>query len=185
MDPLTILIIAAVIVVVIGRRLAGEPLSARRLAIMPLALLVVGIDQFAQAKVGLPAAAWAYLGVEAVVMLALGAVRGMTIALYERDGHLWYRYRWTTLAIWLLAIALRVGSGVLAAAAGVHLPSQAMYLTLGISFVGEAMVVGPRALGMGTPLAPSKSQRRIAAHGGPAGGHASSSPSPSPQPHDR
>lgn len=176
MDPVTLLIIGAVIILVIGRRLAGEPLSARRVAVMPLLLLVIGVYEFGKSDPHMTTADWGAVAVEMVMMLVLGAVRGLTIALYERDGHLWLRYRWSTVAVWVVSIALRLGVGAVASSAGVHLPSSALFLTLGVSFVGEALVVGPRALASGTAFAPSSSQRRGGAQGGERG---SAAPTPS------
>src|SRR5690349_7915407 len=107
-NVLWIVVVAAVLVAVIGRRLAGEPLKARRVAILPLVLAVIGLYQVTQAPhltptdVGLIAA-------EAVIAFGLGLLRGSTIKVFVRDGHLWQKYSWATLGLWVGSILVRIG----------------------------------------------------------------------------
>src|SRR5437667_133194 len=99
------------------------------------------------------------LALEALLAVAVGATRGATIHLYRRDGQLWQRYRWSTLAVWIAAIALRAGLVVGGRLADVHVATKSLVLILGISLVAESALVSWRAARTGVPLAPSR--RRI------------------------
>jgi hypothetical protein len=41
--------------------------------------------------------------------VVLGLARGATVAVYDRDGASWLRYRPATLWLWLATVAVRVG----------------------------------------------------------------------------
>jgi hypothetical protein len=160
MSAVEIVLIAAAVIFVIGRRLVGEPLQARRLLLMPAVLGIWGFTQLGH----LDPAAIAVLVAEAVVALGLGAARGLTIAVYEQAGHLWYRYRPMTLAVWVATIGVRVAMVLGASAIGVNLPTSAsILLTFGVSLAGEAAVVAARAQRTGVPYAPDRRTARAAA----------------------
>lgn len=166
-----VLVIGVVVVLSIARRIYGEPLRARRLLIAPLLELGIGAYQVLEDG-GLPAGEWISLAITGVLSLALGAVRGGTLQLFERDGYLWQRYRLRTFVVWAGAFAARFGARLLLAAVGItgagaltarqitsgHGPSGAMIGTLlitsGLGFLGESLVLTPRALATGIPLAP-------------------------------
>src|SRR5215475_1787952 len=97
---------AATVAVIAGRML-GRPLVKRRLLVIPGLLALGGLAQLGDIR--FTALAIVLLVVQMAVSLGLGALRGWTIHLYEREGHLWMRYRWTTVALWVLAIVLRLG----------------------------------------------------------------------------
>jgi hypothetical protein len=79
------------------------------------------------------------------------------VHLYPRDGHLFTRYRWTTALIWVATIALRVGLVLVGHVAGVGLDNTwPTMLTLGVSLIAEAGVVGLRAARTGVPMAPGR-----------------------------
>ena len=158
MTYLQILLIAAVIVVVIARRFAGAPVRARSL-VLPLGLSVYGVVLLRGRHIGLTDLV--FLAVELVLAFGVGALRGTTIALYVRDGHLWQRYRWSTLAAWLGAIALRVGLAVGGHLAGVHIVTSSLLLVLGVSLVAEALVVEQRARRHGAPILPGRRGVRV------------------------
>jgi hypothetical protein len=130
MNLLTVLITAAVIVFVLIRRFAGEPLEGRRLVILPLAVTVIGATQLGDLHFS-PLDV-AVLAVEGLAAAALGAVRGTTVQVYSRDGHLWYRYRPLTIAVWIASILLRV----LQTAAGHALGADSR--VLGVPFAPRA-----------------------------------------------
>lgn len=159
MNLLTALVALAAIVYVLVRRFAGEPLEGRRLVVLPLVLVIVGVSQLS--GVHATPLAVAVLVVGGVVAAALGAVRGLTVQVYGRDGHLWYRYRPLTIVVWLASLLLRLGQIVAAQALGAD-PSvlgKGLLPILGVSLLGEALVVGKRALGTGIPFAPQGSRR--------------------------
>jgi hypothetical protein len=159
MNLLTALLAVAAIGYVLVRRLAGEPLEGRRLVILPVVLLIIGATQLN----GVHATPLdvAVLVVEGVAALGLGAVRGLTVHVYGRGGHLWYRYRPITIVVWLGSILLRVGQTFVAHTLGadVSVLGAALLLMLGLSLLAEALVVGKRAIATGVPFAPQGSRR--------------------------
>ncbi|MCX2952989.1 DUF1453 domain-containing protein [Lentzea sp. NEAU-D7] len=139
---MTYLLIAAGVLYVLVRRFRGEPLNARDLLAPPAFLLFFGIravDEFHLAYL-LPLAAG----------FAFGALRGMTIRLFERDGHLWQRYTPWTLLVWVASIGASFG---FVALLDHHAPTQ---LSIGVSMLGELCAVGAKALTSGLPFAPER-----------------------------
>jgi hypothetical protein len=153
MSFVSIAIAAAVIVFVIVRRFTGQPVRANAF-VVPLCLTVWGAFQLRGIHIG--AVDIAFLALEALLAAAVGAARGGTIQLYRRDGQLWQRYRWSTLAVWVAAIALRAGLVVGGRLADVHVATKSLVLVLGISLVAESALVSWRAARTGVPLAPSR-----------------------------
>jgi hypothetical protein len=149
---MTYVLIAAGVLYVLVRRFTGEPLNARDLLAPPAFLLFFGIravEEFHLIYV-LPLAAG----------FAFGALRGMTIKLFERDGHLWQRYTPWTLLVWLTSLGASLGLGLLI---GGHAPTQ---LSIGVSMLGELCAIGAKALNTGIPFAsdqkvPSGAQERF------------------------
>jgi hypothetical protein len=158
MGAVEILLIVAAVVYVVAGRLAGQPLQAKRLVVIPAAMTIYGLTQL-----GHPAAiAILTLVVEAVIGFGLGLLRGITIHVYERAGHLWFRYRPLTLAIWAATIAVRVVIAVGAHLIGVNLPTLgAILVSFGLSLFGEAAVVAVRAQRLGVPYAPGGRPARV------------------------
>lgn len=139
---MTYLLIAAGVLYVLVRRFRGEPLNARDLLAPPAFLLFFGIravDEFHLIYL-LPLAAG----------FAFGAFRGMTIKLFERDGHLWQRYTPWTLLVWVTSIGASFGLALLL---DHHAPTQ---LSIGVGMLGELCTVGAKALNTGLPFAQEK-----------------------------
>ena len=154
MNIAQVLLIAALVVLVISRRFAGQPLRAQSL------LIPVGLTVWAGYRlvgVHLTGTDIGFLLISGVLGLASGAARAVTVHLYPRDGHLWMRYGWLTAAVWLASIVLRVGLVAGGHLAGVGLSSgSTILLTLGVSLVAEAALVGYRAARTGIPYAASQ-----------------------------
>jgi hypothetical protein len=159
MNLLTGLLALLAIVYVLLKRIAGEPLEGRRLVVLPIVLVIAGCSQFSHSH--LTPLDLTVLVVEGGVAVALGAVRGLTVRVYERNGHLWYRYRPLTLVVWLGSLLLRLGQIAAAHALGAdsNVLVKALLLILGLSLLGEALVVGKRAVATGIPFAPQGSRR--------------------------
>jgi hypothetical protein len=162
MNLVQILLIAALVGYVIVRRFTGQPLQGRSF-VLPLVITVYGGYQLRDVRLGVPEIT--FLAVEVLLALGLGALRGMTIQIYTRAGHLWQRYRWTTLAVWIVSIAVRLGLAAGAHVAGLHLPTASLMVMLGASLLAETAIVGQRALRTGVPFAPSQrgDRRRVRA----------------------
>jgi hypothetical protein len=163
MEITTVLLVIAVLAYSMVRRFLGEPLTARRLVVLPLLLTAYGVFQVGQAGFAHSAADIAALVTGGVVAVAGGAVRGLTTRVFIRDGHVWYRYTWVTIAVWIGLIVLRFGQAAVAVALGADrgVLAMALLMMLGLSFLGEAAVAGPRALATGASFAPRRS--RVAA----------------------
>jgi hypothetical protein len=158
MNIAQLVLIAALVVLLIGRRFAGQPLRAQSLVI-PVGLTVWGGYQLAGQHV--TATDIGFLLGCAVLGVASGAARGVTVRLYPRDGHLWMRYRWLTLVVWAASIVLRIGLVAGGHLIGVRLSSSStILLTFGISLIAEAGVIAARAARTGLPYAPG--QRSLA-----------------------
>ncbi|AUI60677.1 DUF1453 domain-containing protein [Amycolatopsis sp. BJA-103] len=143
----------AVVIAIVVRRLRGEPLVARDVFGAPVILIGIGVygltklDAFTFTD-GL----WLVLG--ALVGCGLGAVRAATTKLFERDGVLWLRYTGWTFGVWVLSMAVNFGIGFLAAMSGAHPDARPITLSIGVSLLGEALVIGMRAKTTGLPYAP-------------------------------
>jgi len=156
-ELLSIVLIVAAVGYVLVSRFRGQPIRLRRLVVLPLVLAVIGGAQLANgAPAGMTATNWLFLVGDGVLLLALGALRGNSVRLYPRDGYLWMRYRPATLAWWGVTILARVVLVLLGHLVGatVAVGGASMLLTVGLSLLGEAAVLVPRALSGGTPLAP-------------------------------
>ena len=155
-----IVVAAAILVLVIGRRLAGEPVQAKRVAVLPLILAVAGLYQVAQAP-RLSAFDIGAVAVEGLVAVGLGLVRGSTIRVYVRDGHLWQKYTWATIGVWIGSILVRFGmvGGAVLLGADRSVMQTAVLLTLGLTFAGEGATIALRGRALGAPYAPSGSRR--------------------------
>jgi hypothetical protein len=157
---LWIVVAAAILIFVIGRRLAGEPLRAGRVTIFPLVIAVVGLYQISRLP-HLTGTDIGVIGLEAVIAVVLGLVRGSTIKVFVRDGHLWQKYSWATVGLWLGSILLRFGmtGGAVLLGADRSVMQTAVLLTLGLTFAGEGAVIALRARALGAPYAPRDSRR--------------------------
>lgn len=162
---LEILIGAAVVVYMFARRIAGEPLNARRLVVLPAVLTIWGASRLTHVHGGLHGVDIAMIGVIVAVSLMLGLVRGATIRVFVRDGHPWQRYTVVTIGVWVLAIAVRLGADWAGHFVGASTSAltASLVLAVGVSFLGEAAVVGTRALRLGAPFAPRDTRRSAGA----------------------
>ncbi|MET8544714.1 DUF1453 domain-containing protein [Kitasatospora sp. NPDC004799] len=148
-------LIAVVVVVVVIRRLRGEPLNARDLFAPPVLLTGLGVWAVARRQ-GLGASDYGWIAAGAVLGVALGAVRGATIRVYEREGVLWQRYTGRTFLVAAVSLAVMAGFAALAARFGLASDARPVQLSIGVGFLGEALVVGWRGISSGTPFAPER-----------------------------
>ena len=146
---------------VLWRRMRGEALQAKRLLALPLVFSVLGVvDLTAPTAPHLGPADVAVLVAGAVVSVVLGAVRGATVELFPREGVLWQRYRGVTVLLWGVLIASKLLLALVAhlmGAAGA-VGTEGLMLSLGLSLLGEAALVAPRALSTGVPFASERSR---------------------------
>ena len=151
---LLIALAVAVVVAIIVRRLRGEPLVARDVFGAPVILIGIGVYGLTKLETfTVTDGLWLALG--AMIGCGLGAVRAATTKLFERDGVLWLRYTGWTFGVWVLSMVVNFGIGFLATLAGAHPDARPVTLSIGVSLLGEALVMGMRAKTTGLPYAPS------------------------------
>jgi hypothetical protein len=154
-SPLTILLAVAAVGYMLWSRMKGQPLQAKKLLVMPAILMVLGVtDLTGSSAPHLTAKDIAFLVASAGISAVLGAARGATIELYPSQGELWQRYRPVTAGLWLALIAAKLILMVIAGAAGASAGggTSTLLLSLGISMLCEAAIVGPRALSTGVTI---------------------------------
>src|SRR5262249_25778807 len=153
-------IVAGAVIWMIIRRFAGSPVGAKTLA-LPIALTVYGLVQLDHGRHGhFTATEIGLLAIEALVGVLAGLGRGLTIKLYERDGHLWQRYTVVTLAVWIAMIAVRMGLAAGGHAIGAAVPTGgALTAVFGVSLVIESLVVQKRAFATGVAIMPAQRGR--------------------------
>ncbi|GHF25855.1 hypothetical protein GCM10010218_03200 [Streptomyces mashuensis] len=152
-------VIAVVVVIVVVKRLAGEPLDARDLFGPALVLTAIGTWTVVRNEAGLTGTDLAWTVSGAVLGLALGAARGATVRVFEKEGVLWQRYTGRTFLVLAVSLAVMAGFGWLAARGGMHEGARPVQLSIGVGFLGEALVVGARGLATGVPFATRASRR--------------------------
>ncbi|MGW4400415.1 hypothetical protein ACWEHA_34415 [Amycolatopsis nivea] len=146
------------------RRLRGTPMSTKRLLVLPVVCFAVGIYMAAGDVTKATTLDWELLGVFVLAAYGEGLGRGATIRLYEQDGLPHQKYNWLTVTIWLSLIPLRVGMVLLAQHwhADIAGGTDMVGILLGLTFLGEASVVLPRArrMGLNLSLSPKKNAKK-------------------------
>lgn len=149
-----VIAIVAVIAVVV-KRFHGEPMNARDTFGPPVILLAVGGYSLTKvADLNGTDITWLIIG--GLVGLAFGAIRGTTIAIFTRDGHLWQRYTRWTVVVWVISMAAGFGISTFGTAMGMHHDARPTTLSIGIGMFGEMLTLGLRALSTSVPFAPDK-----------------------------
>ncbi|MFH8349872.1 DUF1453 domain-containing protein [Streptomyces sp. NPDC018045] len=150
-------IIAAVVIAVVIKRMIGEPVEARGLFAAPAVLTGIGLLSLIK-KTDLTATDITWVITGAVLGAALGALRGTTVQLVEKKGALWQRYTGRTFLAVLGTLAVSAGFNILAVKMGMHEDARPLQLAIGVSFLGEALVIGRRGMSSGIPFAPARTR---------------------------
>lgn len=141
------LVITALVVGVIIKRLIGEPVNARELLAAPVVLTGIGVWSVAGAAPGLTALDFGWVTVGGLLGFGLGALRGCCVTIFERDGRAWQRYTGKTFLVAAAGFVVMAGLGFAATRLGVHDDARPVNLSLGLSFLGESLAIGLRAYG--------------------------------------
>jgi hypothetical protein len=159
MNMIQVLVIIALVGWMLLRRIMGQPLRQRRLVLLPLLMLAWGASGLLDAH--LSSADVGLLAGQLVIAVGIGAVRGATIDVFVRDGVLWMRYRWTTIALWVVSALIRVGLIAGASALGSGLDGGGtLMIGVAASLLGESMIIASRGHATGAPFAPARASRR-------------------------
>jgi hypothetical protein len=147
-----------IVAYVIGRQLMGEPLRGKRVVLLPVILTVIGVLDLGGSKVHVRPIDIACLVVGGIIVAGIGAAQGLVTRLENRNGHLWGQLPVKGLWLWALLVASRVVMTLVAHGLGAEVAasSSTILLMLGISRLGQAAVVLPRAMSAGIPFAPEK-----------------------------
>ncbi|WP_030019205.1 hypothetical protein [Streptomyces monomycini] len=148
-------IIAVVLVLVVAKRLKGEPVNVRDLFAGPAVLTGLGVLFITKAD-GVTGTDIAWVVPGAFLGLGLGAARGALVRLFEKDGTLWQRYTGRTFLVVIASLLVSAGYGVVAEHLGMHPYARPTQLTIGVSFLGESLLIYYRARKTGTPFAPQQ-----------------------------
>jgi hypothetical protein len=144
---MTVILIAAAVLLVIYRQFQARDVSARGLIVIPLILLGLGAQNLASSPpVG--ALAVGALALDAAAGIALGVLRGRSLRIWqESDGTWWRKGTRSTAVLWVASIAARIAIIGGARALGVHDASAAgpLELAFGVSLAAQYAVVALRA----------------------------------------
>jgi hypothetical protein len=154
---LEILAIIGIIGFVIYQQIAGQKLQGKRLVVLPVVLTVIGFVDLHGAK-HLHPADYVWLTVGAIGSLLIGLAFGVITRIGSRDGVLWAKMPLRGLWMWVGLFAWRGLIMVIAARSGAHVAASTtpLLFTLGLNRLGQAAVIGLRAVLAGIPFAPEK-----------------------------
>ncbi|MEV7191098.1 DUF1453 domain-containing protein [Streptomyces sp. NPDC093510] len=150
-------IIAVVVIAVVIKRMIGEPVNARDLFAAPVILTGIGVMALIK-KTDLTGTDLTWIIAGAVLGAALGALRGATVQLVDKGGVLWQRYTGRTFLAVIGTLAVAAGFSVLAVKMGMHEEARPLQLSIGLSFLGESLIVGRRGMNSGIPFAPARAR---------------------------
>ena len=141
-----IVLIAALVLYLLFRRMAGQMIEVRRTLVLPGIIAVIGLASIG--STGITPTAIAFVAFGVAVGAALGVLRGFTIRIEPRDGFAFMRYTIASVVLLIASVGVRliaapIESSIDASAATVA--SNAMMLTLGVGFLAEGLAVIYRA----------------------------------------
>jgi hypothetical protein len=157
-DFIRIIAVLAIVAYVIGRQLVGEPLRGKRVVLLPVILTVIGFFDLGGHNTPVRPVDVACLVIGGVVVAGIGLAQGAALRLESRNGSLWGQMPIKGLWLWLLLVGSRIVMTVIASGMNAHVAasSSTILLMLGISRLGQATAVLPRAMSAGIPFAPEK-----------------------------
>ena len=158
MDPLSLVITAAVLVWIVHRQFAGRFVASGRGLVLPLVLIVLGLQQAGGVTWG--AVAIAAVAGELLITAGLGVVRGFAVRLSIQDGYLFQRGGVPALVLWGVSIGVRILVEVFATGTAVGpAVSATLMLSFGVSLAAQGAVIAARAKADGRPIRPSGDRR--------------------------
>jgi hypothetical protein len=150
-----ILVGLLVLVRVIGRQVTGSLVTQKSLFLMPVILLGVGVVTISSAIHSATTGELAFLVLDCVVLAGFGIARGASVQLSQTDGGLFQKGTVATLVLWLVTIAVRVGTSFASAALWPHstLGTSTLALTIGVTLAAQSAMIYRRSLAMSIPFA--------------------------------
>lgn len=144
------LLIVVLLVILVVRRIRGEPLDLKDAAVTPLILLAIGTHTIVQ--VGPTTVDLVWLTGLSVVSLGFGAARSATIVIERRGEGFVQRYRWTTFALLVTSLLVGAALGMLAEHFGMHDQARPLVFTIGVGLAGEGAITLIRAARRGIEM---------------------------------
>jgi hypothetical protein len=159
---LNAVLVLALVAWVLYRQTIARPVTARSLWLLPGILVVIGLAAISNVNKGnLSTTAITYLAIDLVSSAALGALRGCFVRVFARDGVMWRQGGAITIALWVVAIGVRIVVTILASNAGVgNVSNAALEVAFGVSLLAQNGVVALRGLGQGLQFAPDGTRRQ-------------------------
>jgi hypothetical protein len=145
---------------VIAKQTQGSVVTIRGLVLIPLILLAVGLLGAKDVLAGASSRDILLFGVDLILLLVLGAARGASVAVTERDGGAFQKGTKWTLILWIATIGVRVLFLVADHALGVDsaLANASFAATLGVTLGAQNWVIFERARRFGIPVASGRAR---------------------------
>ncbi|WP_030057657.1 MULTISPECIES: CcdC protein domain-containing protein [Streptomyces] len=142
-----LLVIAAVVVLVVGRQMRVQRLDTeRRFWLLPLILGALALRDPQIIDHQHTALSGALLAAGVVATLAMGTVWGWTVRIWRAaDGNVMVKGTKATLAAWGGMIAVRIGLYAAGSALGVHQAGSSLMLGIAVLLLVRSLVVNWRA----------------------------------------
>jgi len=152
--PVEVVLILAVVGYVMMRRILGEPAQGKRMLVLPAVLVVIGLSDVSGDAQTLVSTL--FLVATGGVSIVLGALRGTSVRISERDGLAFVNYTAVTVVLWMVNLLVKFGANFALSLVDAHdaaSVSNSLLLTLGAGLLAEGAVVMVRALRTGTRVA--------------------------------
>jgi len=141
-----VLIYVALIALVLARRFRGHPIgNVKKLFALPVVVTVIGFVDLSHGKLKPLAVTLIVIG--AIVSLGLGSLRGRADKVSERDGSAYVQWGVVSLILFCVNIAAKLVLDLIGVAAGEAFSTaeKSLIFTLGLTLVGEAIVLSMRS----------------------------------------
>jgi hypothetical protein len=140
-----VLIYVALIALVLARRFSGHPIgNVKKLFALPVVVTIIGFADLSHGKLKPLAVTLIVIG--AIVSLGLGSLRGRADKVSERDGSAYVQWSVASLILFCVNIAAKLVLDLIGVAAGEAFSTaeKSLIFTLGLTLVGEAIVLSGR-----------------------------------------
>ncbi|TCO52564.1 hypothetical protein [Actinocrispum wychmicini] len=144
---------------VITKQIKGSTVTVRGLALVPLILLVVGLLGAKDVITAVSSRDLVLLLLDLVLLAALGAARGASVTVTEKDGGAFQKGTKWTLVLWIATIGARVALIIADHALGMDpaLANSTFAATLGVTLGAQNWMIFTRTRRLGIPVAASRS----------------------------
>lgn len=151
------LVIVAVVALVVVRQFRARPIGTdRRWWVVPVVLAVVALREPGILDANHRTESALLLAAELLIGLATGAGWAWTTRVWvDADGVVWTKSTTSSVVVWIIGIALRVGLFALGATIGVHQDSSALLLALAATLLVRSGILMWRGQSLTTAVAPT------------------------------